>query len=62
MTIKELQDALAAIVARDAYAADMQVRFGPNMGHVDGGIIAKDATGLVILSLAPIKLDQMGGF
>ena len=40
----------------------MQVRFGPDMTPVHGGIIAKDATGLVVLSLAPTKLGLVGGF
>ena len=62
MTIKELQDQLAAIIARDPYAAGMQLRFGPDMIPVHGGIIAKDPTGLVVLSLAPTKLGLVGGF
>ena len=37
MTIKELQDQLAAIIARDAYAAGMQLGFGPDMIPVLGG-------------------------
>lgn len=35
----------------------MQLRFGPYMTPVHGGIIAKDATRLVVLSLAPTKLE-----
>ena len=62
MTITELHDQLAAIVATDEYAADMQIRFGPEMMPVQGGIITKDAAGLVVLSLAPMKLDFVGGF
>ena len=62
MTIDELWNALDAIVKADPYAIDMQVRFGPEMHHVHGGIITKDANKLVVLSLAPMKLDKVGGF
>ena len=62
MTIKELHEQLAAIVAADEYATEMQIRFGPEMMPVHGGIVTKDGAGLVVLSLAPMKLDFVGGF
>ena len=40
----------------------MQLRFRPDMTPVHGGIIAQDATSLVVLSLAPTKLASVGGF
>ena len=62
MTIEQLHRALTAMMKADEYTKDMQIRFGPEMHHVQGGIVARDTTGLAVLSLAPIKLDQVGGF
>lgn len=63
MTIKELQAALAALVAKDAYLADASVTYGQDFEPVEGGIIAKhNVSKLVVLNLAPLTLDKMGGF
>ena len=43
-------------------AAGMQLHFAPYMTPVHGGIIAKDATRLVVLSLALVKLDLVDGY
>ena len=40
----------------------MQLHFAPYMTPVHGGIIAKDATRLVVLSLALVKLDLVDGY
>lgn len=61
MTIEELRAALDRVVAADPHAKNMQVRFGPQMHPINGGIVTKDVSKLVVLSLAPIKLDQVGG-
>lgn len=63
MTISELRAALAALVKNDPYRGDATVTFGQGFEPVEGGIIAKSTvTNLVVLNLAPISLDKMGGF
>lgn len=63
MTVLELRDALNALIARDEYLAGASVTYGPDFEPVGGGIIGKNTkTNLVVLNLAPIMLDQMGGF
>ena len=62
MTINELVKELRALVAEDDYRGDATVTFGTDMEPVEGGIIAKDPGGLVVLNLAPTKLDRVGGF
>jgi hypothetical protein len=63
MTVKQLQDALAALIKRDAYLADASVTYGNAFEPVEGGIITKSkSTGLVTLNLAPVALPDVGGF
>ena len=63
MTVSELIKALQALVAEDEYRGDAAITFGSNMEPVLGGIITRHrGTGLVVLNLAPTKLDQVGGF
>lgn len=63
MTINELMHELQALVAEDEYRGDATVTYGSDNEPVEGGIIArKGNAGLVVLNLAPIKLDQVGGF
>jgi hypothetical protein len=62
MTIIELVRKLQALVAEDEYLGDAAVTFGTDMEPVEGGVIAKGSGGLLVLNLAPTKLDQVGGF
>ena len=63
MTINELIKALQALTAKDEYAGEASVTFGEQMLAVEGGILAcNHRTGLVVLNLAELKLDQVGGF
>lgn len=63
MTINELINALQALVAEDEYRGEATVTYGSNNESVAGGIMAREAsTGLIVLNLAPIRLDQVGGF
>ena len=62
MTINELIHRLQLLVAEDEHRGEAAVTFGNEMAPVDGGIIAKSRSGLVVLNLAPTKLDRVGGF
>lgn len=63
MTISQLIEQLQALVADDEYRGDAAVTFGSDMEPVEGGIVTKHrGTGLVVLNLAPTKLDRVGGF
>ena len=63
MTVNQLIAALQALVAEDSYRGDASVTFGNAMEPVEGGIIARRRdTGLVVLNLAPTRLDRVGGF
>ena len=62
MTINELIKELQALVAEDEYRGHAAVTFGPDMEPVEGGIIARGPGGLIVLNLAPTKLDRVGGF
>ena len=63
MTVNQLIAALQALVADDVYRGDAAVTFGSAMDPVEGGIIARHrGTGLVVLNLAPTRLDRVGGF
>jgi hypothetical protein len=63
MTINELIRELQALVAEDEYRGDAAVTFGSDMEPVLGGIITRHrGTGLVVLNLAPTRLDRVGGF
>lgn len=63
MTIGELIDRLQAVVAEDEYRRDAAVTFGSDMERVEGGIVTRHrGSGLVVLNLAPTKLDRVGGF
>ena len=63
MTINELIRQLQALVAEDEFRGDAAVSFGSDMEPVLGGIITRHrGTGLVVLNLAPTKLDRVGGF
>ena len=62
MMINELVRKLQALVADDEYLGDAAVTFGADMEPVEGGIIAKGSGRLMVLNLAPTKLDQVGGF
>jgi len=61
MTVQQLIDRLQALVAEDRYRLDMQIVFGVRMEPVEGGILGNKG-GLAVLSLAPVKLDRVGGF
>jgi hypothetical protein len=61
MTIGQLIEQLNLIVAKDPYHRDMTVTFGPELEPVAGGLVGKH-DGLVMLNLAPVSLDQVGGF
>lgn len=63
MTINELISQLQALVAEDEFRGDAVVTFGNDMEPVQGGIINRHrGTGLVVLNLAPTRLDRVGGF
>ncbi len=63
MTVNELIRQLRALVAKDEFRGDAAVTFGSDMEPVLGGIFTKHSgTGLVVLNLAPTKLDRVGGF
>ena len=63
MTINELIRELQALVQEDEFRGDAAVTFGSDMEPVLGGIITRHrGTGLVVLNLAPTKLDRVGGF
>ena len=63
MTINELTKALQVLVAEDEYRGEATVTYGNENEPVEGGIIAREgSTGLIVLNLAPIKLDRVGGF
>lgn len=62
MTISELVRELQALAAGDQCRGDAGVTFGSDMEPVLGGIITRHrGTGLVVLNLAPVKLDRMAG-
>lgn len=63
MTINALIKRLQALVADDEYRGEVIVTYGSDDSPVEGGIIAREgSTGLIVLNLARIKLDQVGGF
>ena len=63
MTVNDLIGQLQTLVAEDAYRGAAAVTFGSDMEPVLGGIVTRHrGTGLVVLNLAPTKLDQVGGF
>ena len=63
MTINELIRELQALVAEDEFRGDAAITFGSDMEPVLGGILTRHrGTGLVVLNLAPTKLDRVGGF
>lgn len=63
MTINELTRELQALVSDDEFRGDAAVTFGSDMEPVLGGILTRHrGTGLVVLNLAPTKLDRVGGF
>ena len=63
MTVNELIKQLQILVAEDEFRGDASVTFGSDMEPILGGIITKHrGTGLVVLNLAPTKLDRVGGF
>ena len=63
MTINELIKQLQALVAEDEHRGEATVIYGRDNEPVEGGIMAREgSTGLIVLNLAPIKLDQVGGF
>lgn len=61
MTILQLSDALARLIETDPWRADMAVTFGPDFDPVEGGLIGRK-DGLAVLNLAPVRLDEIGGF
>ncbi len=61
MTIAELIAALTRFVEQDATRGAIPVTFGNAMVPVKGGIIGQFEAGL-ILNLAPVRLDKVGGF
>lgn len=63
MTLNNLIEQLQALVAEDEFRGDAAVTFGPEMAPVLGGILTRHReTGLVVLNLAPTRLDRVGGF
>ena len=63
MTINELIQQLQPLVQEDEIRGDAAVTFGSEMEPVLGGIITRHrGTGLLVLNLAPTKLDGVGGF
>lgn len=63
MTINELIEQLQALVAEDEFRGDASVTFGSEMEPVEGGILTRHCgTGLLVLNLAPTRLDCVGGF
>ena len=63
MTINELIRELQALVSDDEFRGDAAVTFGSDMEPVLGGVLTRHrGTGLVVLNLAPTRLDRVGGF
>ncbi|MFN3727560.1 MAG: hypothetical protein ACK4SZ_14795 [Allosphingosinicella sp.] len=63
MNVNELIQHLPALVADDEFRGDAAVTFGSDMESVLGGILIRHrGTGVVVLNLAPTKLDRVGGF
>jgi hypothetical protein len=66
MKLRELKEQIDRLLAEDEYRSEANVVFGPEEGDhiaIEGGIIgAQTGTGLIVLILAPIKLDKVGGF
>lgn len=63
MTIDDLIRELQALVAADKARGQAAVTFGPEMEAVAGGILTRHrVSGLVVLNLAPTRLDRVGGF
>ena len=63
MTIDQLIRQLQALVAADEARGNAAVTFGPEMEPVAGGILTRHRVSrLVVLNLAPTRLDRVGGF
>ncbi len=63
MTVNQLIRQLQALVTKDEFRGDATVTFGSDMEPVLGGIFTRHrVTGLILLNLAPTKLDGVGGF
>lgn len=63
MTINELIRELQALVAEDEDRGEASVTYGNDNERVEGGIMLREgSTGLIVLNLAPIRLNQVGGF
>jgi hypothetical protein len=63
MTVNDLIRQLQVLVKEDPFRGDAAVTFGCDMEPVLGGIVTRHrGTGLVVLNLAPTKLDHVGGF
>ena len=63
MTINQLIREIQALVAEVEHRGEATVTYGRDHEPVEGGIMAREgSTGLIVLNLAPIKLDQVGGF
>lgn len=63
MTINELIGQLQLLVAEDEFRGDAAVTFGSAMEPVAGGILTRHrGTGIVVLNLAPTRLDRVGSF
>lgn len=63
MTVNDLIGHLQALVAGDAFRGEATITFGSDMEPVLGGILTRHrATGLVVVNLAPTRLDRVGGF
>lgn len=62
MTVEQLQQALTRLINEGL--GDAEVNYGPDFKAVGGGIKARhQKTGVWVLNLAPIALDQIeGGF
>lgn len=61
LTLSELLDQLCEIIRAEPALCDAPVTFGPDATPVCGGI-AQRRGGRPILNLAPMRLDQVGGF
>ena len=63
MTIDELIKELQALVGADEARGKANVTFGSEMEPIAGGILTRHrVSGLVVLNLAPTRLDRVGGF